>query len=89
MDALYIGPCPTCSVCQRDAGMAPRQFYRAVTEGRATSCDTFSWQPCDICGSRAGGSREPIHERLGGELEHVGSACIDCVLDDAVGALAH
>lgn len=51
------------------ARLSPHTFYDAPSQAGTwlgtSDCDCerdeFSWRPCDVCGSRLGGSRDAVH----------------------------
>lgn len=80
LEALSVGICATCPVCQSNHGMSPAAFYSAVQAGKIESEPGFSWSSCDLCGSGLGGDREPYHWIDGGKLRHGDGACVDCIV---------
>jgi len=73
---VSTGPCPGCDEC-------------GLAEVDAMDCDeyhlsveaSFSWSPCDCCGSSLGGDRLPAHgfaEVSGRDILLHMSACVDC-----------
>jgi len=84
------GVSPSCSQCQSDFNMPPRQFFAKYEAGEITDEGGFSWCECDSCGSSLGGNRYAAHaiRNIGkpGEIEicHI-SICEDCLLFHANG----
>ena len=81
LEAVSTGICGGCPECARDFGFTDlTAFEDAVSDGQVEGEPSFSSRPCEICGSRLGGNREPWHAILDGDLLHFDSACVDCVL---------
>ena len=59
----------------------------AVEAGDSLSEGSFSWEPCDICGSHLGGDRFSAHALDDdGQIIHL-EVCTDCVMFMANGEL--
>lgn len=97
LQAVSTGVCPGCSTCAHehdysddndDPDRTLAAFDEAWRSGKVDSEASFSWSPCDICGSSLGGDREIWHAIMGqpGEdlkgrsIEHLNSCCTDCVM---------
>ena len=67
------GYCPGCPECEDSYGtIDDREDYPDIDS-------SFSWKPCEICGSHLGGNRYPCHAiDDNDDIVHF-SACPDCM----------
>jgi len=88
--SIHPGICGTCSECQSDYGMEPREFYHAVHIAETVYDEGgFSYHDCECCGSDLGGDRYAAHSwsEKNGILHW--SVCSDCVLFLASGEVPY
>jgi len=73
IDALSAGACPGCAECGLPGDVSDHNIELAGEPH-------FSWAPCEICGSRLGGDRYPIHGVVAatGLVCHM-TGCADCM----------
>jgi hypothetical protein len=67
------GDCEGCEECTD-------VYCYDLQHGRTPEIEAhFSWEPCEVCGSKLGGDRYPIHSvDANGDILHW-EACLDCV----------
>ena len=73
------GTCPGCEACGlEDVDSMDAPEYEQAGE------PSFSWSPCECCGSHLGGDRHPAHGFYQGEIIHL-DVCVDCLFYLAYG----
>lgn len=94
LEAISAGPSPGCEDCASNWGFrCVRSFSAAYEAGEIEPEPSFSWRPCDLCGTTLGGDREEWHALIpnedgtlkGAEMIHGNNACMDCVVSLANG----
>lgn len=88
MKGVSSGECPGCERCAERHDMTPDEHRAAWHDGKVDDAEeSFSWQPCGICGTTLGGDRSTWHwisggddHGKGGEIVHEDDMCTDCVL---------
>jgi hypothetical protein len=76
---MSTGLCPGCEVCRQAYNMNAAEFTVAYDLGRIADEPSFSWQPCELCGSDLGGNRYAAHGRdHNGDICHI-DICKDCL----------
>lgn len=71
IEHVSTGACPGCPECDLDKDCTEEE--RELAEE-----PSFSWSPCECCGSSLGGDRHPAHGLIDGNLVHF-SVCSDCL----------
>jgi hypothetical protein len=77
LDFVSTGICPGCEECARDLDLTMDELREAWEDGLVDE-SSFSWSPCEACGSTLGGNRYVTHGRDGdAALVHL-EICYDC-----------
>lgn len=81
MSGVSSGLCPGCEQCREDHGIPTMEEFREQwSRGLVSSEPHFSHEPCGVCGSPLGGSREVWHWiDDSGTIHHETDMCSDCV----------
>ena len=81
IEFVSTGISPGCKTCMANLGFKSlRALNRAWESGEIADEASFSWRPCQSCGSRLGGDREPLHGVIDEKIYHWDGACVDCIL---------
>ena len=86
IEYLGIGTIAGCYTCQTIYGMDEDELQAAIDNYDVFDEGGFSWQDCDVCGSRLGGDRYVMHGYYKDDLIHL-DVCTDCIMYHANGDL--
>lgn len=77
---MSTGLCAGCEVCrQNHRYQSLDDFDVDISSGVVCDEPSFSWQPCELCGSTLGGDRYSGHGREPNDnIVHV-EICLDCL----------
>ena len=67
-----------CEDCQAQFDLSEDEIKALFETGDLCDEGSFSWYPCDCCGSNLGGNRYSAHGFLNGHLIHL-DICEDCM----------
>jgi len=74
------GLCPGCVECADRHGKSLHGMSLAISTGAVYDEGSFSWSPCEGCGSTLGGTRYAAHGvDSNGDIIHL-DICEDCLL---------